>query len=230
MQLCLASPFVFPALALGAEVPSGDHPADVISRMLPSWPAELQHGTDLEDVRIVRRMASGDSDAVGAFYDRWSGSVYGIAVSILRVTQDAEEIVEETFAQAWDQAARFDPSRGSAGSWLLNIARSRSLDRLKRIKRRREDLTGSLEPSLAVESVDALQSLISEERKAAVTRALRELPEAQRSTIEMAYFGGLSQTEIAESTGEALGTVKTRMRLGMQKLRERLTLLKEATA
>ena len=230
MQLDLASPFAFPAFAFGAGLNGGGPSLALVSAMRLSGPADFAGTPDLEDIRIIRRMAAGESGAVGACYDRWSGKVYAVAISILRVAQDAEEIVEETFAQAWDQASRFDSSRGSAGSWLLNIARSRALDRLKRIKRRREELSGSLEPSLAVDTTDALQSLIAEERSAAVARALGALPEAQRAAIEMAYFGGLSQTEIAECTGEALGTVKTRMRLAMQKLRERLSPMREATA
>jgi RNA polymerase sigma-70 factor (ECF subfamily) len=185
---------------------------------------------DLEDVRLVRGMIAGKSESLGKFYDKWSGRVYAVAVSIVGEPLDAEEIVEETFFQAWSQAARFDVGRGSAGSWLLNIARSRALDRLKAIRRRREDFTDVAESSLSTEGMDAAQEVILSEQSDAIKIALGRLPAEQRQAIEMSYFGGLSQVEIAESTGQALGTVKTRMRLAMQKLRDQLAPLHEARA
>jgi len=186
-------------------------------------PKENSSIPDLDDVRLARAMAAGDSRALGEFYDKWAGRVYSVAVSIVGVPADAEEVVEETFLQAWNQATRFDVARGRVGSWVLNIARSRALDRLKSVKRRREDLVDSFDSSPLADSIDPVQQLVSAERGEAVKVALGKLPAAQRETVEMAYFGGLSQTEIAESTGQALGTVKTRMRLAMQKLREQLS-------
>ena len=177
---------------------------------------------DMDDLRLVREMATGKPAALGAFYDKWSGRVYAVAVSIVREPADAEEVVEETFLQAWNQAARFDEARGRVASWILNIARSRSLDRLKAVKRRREVSGESSDVAEYPDSADPAGEMILTERSDAVRAALEKLPSVQRETLEMAYFGGLSQTEIAESTGQALGTVKTRMRLAMQKLREQL--------
>lgn len=183
---------------------------------------------DLEDVRLVRGMTAGNAASLGEFYDKWSAKVYSIAISIVGEAADAEEVVEEAFLQAWNQAARFDTARGRPASWILNIARSRSLDRLKAVKRRREDLTDSFDASASSDLPDPAEQLVEKERTEAIGTALRMLPAEQRQAVEMAYFGGLSQSEIAESTGLALGTVKTRMRLGMQKLRDYLAPVNEA--
>jgi len=165
--------------------------------------------------------------------------VSGVVARILRSDGDVEDVIEETFWQAWRQADRFVEGRGSVQTWLLTIARSRALDRLRAAKRRREeslDEPGALDavsaapddlppssasdPSLGVERA---------ERRRLVLAALADLPGEQRQALELGYFGGLSQTEIAEQTGQPLGTVKTRMRLAMQKLRERLAVLREDT-
>ncbi len=177
----------------------------------------------LDDVRVVRRMASGDAGALGDFYDRWSAEAYATAIAIVGIAQDAEEVVEDAFWQAWNQASRFDASRGQVRSWVLSIARSRALDKLKSISRRREEQLESAPLELLTHEGRADDRLVEEERMGAVTRALNDLPIVQREALEMAYFGGLSQTEIADCTGLAIGTVKTRIRLGMQKLREQLT-------
>jgi RNA polymerase sigma-70 factor (ECF subfamily) len=148
--------------------------------------------------------------------------VYATAIAIVRVAQDAEEVVEDTFWQAWTQASRFDAGRGQVKSWILSIARTRALDKLKSVVRRREDQLESAPPERLAKEGSADDRVVEEERINLVANALNELPPPQREALEMAYFGGLSQTEIAECTGLAIGTIKTRMRLGMQKLRERL--------
>jgi RNA polymerase sigma-70 factor (ECF subfamily) len=174
----------------------------------------------IEDVRLIKKMAAGDSAALGSFYDRWSATVYSIAIAVVRSSQDAEEVVDDCFWQAWNQASRFDPGRGEVRSWILNIARSRALDKLKAARRRREDDLDAA-PTELLATATSIEAKIDEEKRAGdVASALRVLPDAQRQAVEMVYYGGLSQTEIAESTGAALGTVKTRIRLGMQKLRE----------
>jgi RNA polymerase sigma-70 factor (ECF subfamily) len=191
------------------------------------------------DVELVRRMQTGDEHALGAFYDRWFPVVSGVVARILRLDGDVEDVIEETFWQAWRQADRFVSGRGSVQTWLLTIARSRALDRLRAAKRRREeslDEPGTLDSALPALH-DAPPSSASDpslgvehaERRRLVLKALADLPEEQRQALELGYFGGLSQTEIAEQTGQPLGTVKTRMRLAMQKLRERLAVLREDT-
>lgn len=189
---------------------------------MPSRATTGNGGVSLDDARVVQRMASGDAAALGEFYDRWSSEAYATAISIVRVAQDAEEVVADAFWQAWNQASRFDASRGQVRSWVLSIARSRALDKLKAMARRREEQLESAPLELLANEGDAHDRIVEEERISAVAKALSELPTVQREVLEMAYFGGLSQTEIADCTGLAIGTIKTRIRLGMQKLRDRL--------
>lgn len=206
-----------------------------------SQPAEaadpLSHDANA-DVDLVERMRAGDERALAALYDRWFPVVSGVVSRMLESSDDVEDVVEEAFWQAWRQASRFSAQRGSVQTWLLTIARSRALDRRRAAKRRREDpidaenagelqrqpLDGAAarsgDPSLAVEHA---------ERRRLVLAALGALPIEQREALELGYFGGLSQSEIAERTGQPLGTIKTRMRLAMQKLRERLAVLHEGS-
>lgn len=183
------------------------------------------------DDLLVRAMAAGESDAMGQLYDRWSSSIFGLALRITREKADAEEVVVDAFAQAWRDAKRFEPGRGSVGAWLATIARSRALD-LVRATGRRNRLTdttaaSSVDASIAMGSPTPSPSahVEDDERARKVRAALDDLPAPQRTVIELAYFGGLSQSEIAERLSEPLGTVKTRVRLGLHKLREQLAVL-----
>lgn len=180
-----------------------------------------------EDDALVQRMATGDEQALGALYDRWVDVVHAVVARVLRTADDVDDVVEETFWQAWRQAERFDPARGSVQTWLLTIARSRSLDRIRTLRRRGEEpLEGDdgyvIEPMAP--SNPGLDVEASERRRIVAT-ALAALPPEQREALELGYYGGLSQSEIAERTGQPLGTVKTRMRLAMQKLRSQLGVL-----
>ena len=181
-----------------------------------------------EDEALVRRMAAGDDQALGALYDRWQSVVHGVVARMLRQADDVEDVVEETFWQAWRQASRFDRSRGAVQTWLLRIARSRALDRVRALRRRREEPLegddGQVVVQQAAEGDPGLDAEISERRRLVVA-ALSGLPAEQREALELGYFGGLSQSEIAERTGQPLGTVKTRMRLALQKLRSQLQVL-----
>jgi len=182
-----------------------------------------------EDAALVRAMADGDDRALGALYDRWQGIVHGVVARILRQPNDIEDIVEETFWQAWRQASRFDPARGAVQTWLLTIARSRALDRARAIRRRRESPIEGDDGEVVVQQVapdDPGLDTEAAERRRIVTAALAQLPVEQREALELGYYGGLSQSEIAERTGQPLGTVKTRMRLAMQKLRSQLQVLR----
>ena len=184
---------------------------------------------DSEDEALVQRMAAGDDQALGALYDRWHPVVHGVVSRLLRQPNDVEDVVEETFWQAWRQAARFDRSRGAVQTWLLTIARSRALDRVRALRRRREDpLEGDDGQAVVQQAAEGDPGLDAEasERRRIVVAALSGLPAEQREALELGYFGGLSQTEIAERTGQPLGTVKTRMRLAMQKLRSQLQVLR----
>jgi len=186
-------------------------------------------GVEGSDAALVRRMAAGDDRALGALYDKWQAVVHGVVARMLRQPDDIEDVVEETFWQAWRQASRFDPARGAVQTWLLTIARSRALDRVRALRRRRESPLEGDDGEVVVQQVAASDPGLDAEdaeRRRVVTAALSQLPTEQREALELGYYGGLSQSEIAERTGQPLGTVKTRMRLAMQKLRSQLQILR----
>lgn len=182
-------------------------------------------------------MAAGDDAALGALYDRWSPLVHSLVQRLLDDRDEAEDVVEETFWQAWRQAARYEASRGAVSTWLITIARSRALDRLRARRRVREDPWSQLADSeRARASVDdggggsagdPHHATEAAERRTLVAAALDALPREQGDIIRLAYFGGFSQSEIAERTGQPLGTVKTRTRLAMEKLRGLLSKLRD---
>ncbi|HZS60809.1 MAG TPA: sigma-70 family RNA polymerase sigma factor [Gemmatimonadaceae bacterium] len=182
-----------------------------------------------EDRELVRRMSAGDTQALARFYERWSRPVHALVVQLLRDPDDADDVVEDAFYQAWRQASRYEPSRGAVSTWIITIARSRSLDRLRSRRRLREEpLTpvSVLDEMAETSAPDPAAGAEEAEVRERVALALKELPPEQREVLELAYFRGLSQTEIAERTGQPLGTVKTRTRLAGQKLRERLAALR----
>lgn len=178
------------------------------------------------DGELVARAAAGDERAIGQLYDRYGAVLYAVAYRIAGQRADAEEVVLEAFAQAWREAPRFEAGRGSVAGWLTTIARSRALD-LVRARSRRDRITATaaadrpgVSPAMGSFVPDPAGALDNDERRRQVRQALETLSEPQRRAIELAYFEGLSQSEIAERLQEPLGTVKTRVRLGMQKLRE----------
>ena len=183
------------------------------------------------DRELVRRMAAGDESALGTLYDRYSPLLHSVVRRIVGDADDAEEVVEETFWQAWRQAGRYEESRGGLSTWLVMIARSRALDRVRarrRVREERWDELPDVGPDTAGDSgASPLDSAQMDEVRRMVGRAVATLPPEQRQTVELAYFRGLSQSEIAEATGQPLGTVKTRARLALQKLREALVVLRE---
>jgi len=194
-------------------------------------PTSGADGLVQDDVSLIRLIAAGDERALGALYDRWHPLVHGVVMRILQSSDDVDDVVEEAFWQAWRQASRYDTSRGAVQTWLLTIARSRALDRVRSLKRLREDPLEGESGEVVVQQVstEGNPALDTEaaERRTIIVAALADLPAEQREALELGYFGGLSQSEIAERTGQPLGTVKTRMRLAMQKLRGRLQILRE---
>lgn len=179
-------------------------------------------------------MAGGDEQALGALYDRWVTRVHAVVFQLLGDADDAEDVTEEAFWQAWRQAGRYDAARGSPAAWLVAIARSRALDRLRARRRRLEielpqpaTASDTPAPELATGRPDPLAGAEAAERRDRVVAALSALPPEQCETIRLAYFGGLSQVEIAERMGQPLGTVKTRVRLALDKLRESLSMLRD---
>lgn len=185
--------------------------------------------TNAEDVALIRRMCDADETALVALYDRWMRSLYSLVFHLLKDADEAEDVVEETFWQAWRKASSYEPSRGAVSTWLLTIGRRRALDRIRAKGRRREESMTSVRELADVASPagDPSQAMESSERRTHVLAALANLPDEQREVLELGYFRGLSQSEIADMTGQPLGTVKTRMRLALQKLREPLSMHRE---
>ena len=163
-------------------------------------------------------MAAGSQDALAQLYDRYAGLAYGIALRVLGDPGRAEDAVQEAFLNVWNRAAAFDPARGSLRSWLLTAVRNRSIDYLRgrgAHERREQDL----EPVAAtIGAQDPWHEVSLKLERDAVREALASLPPEQRQAVELAYFGGYSQTEIADMTRVPLGTVKGRMRLALEKL------------
>ena len=171
----------------------------------------------------MARLLAGEQSALEELYDRHTPMLYAVALRIVRRTSDAEDVVQEAWVQAWRSAARFDAARGSVAAWLLTIARSRAIDRLR-------GRASSLKAEEAMEaSGEAPRNSPRDEPPAQAARrqlservngALTALPENERRTLELAYFGGLSQSEIADKLGAPLGTVKSWSRQGLLRLRE----------
>ncbi|MFN8581776.1 MAG: sigma-70 family RNA polymerase sigma factor [Gemmatimonadaceae bacterium] len=182
----------------------------------------------------MSRLIAGDERALGELYDRYGGTAYSLACAIVPDNADAEEVVAEAFAQIWRSAASFDPARGNVIAWLTMIVRSRALDLVRSQRRRARALDDAVAfsdeteaPGMSTGSEQADRGVELSEAQVLVRRSLAELPLPQRKVLELAYFAGLSQSEIAEHLNEPLGTVKTRMRAGMEKLRQQLRPLME---
>ncbi len=159
-------------------------------------------------------------------YARCSGRAWAVALRILGSRADAEEVLQETFLEVWRRAREFDPSRGGVEAWVTTIARTRAIDRtraLGTVARIAEDATFQ-PPPVSATPVDPSEAASLGQDRARVAAAMKELPAEQRRVVELAYFEGLSQREIADRTGDPLGTVKTRARLALEKL---ATLLQE---
>ena len=189
-----------------------------------------------DDVRLVARMATGDDRALADLYDRHGALVYSVAMSILGDANDAEEAVSDAFIQVWNSAGTFDPARSSVAAWVTMIARTRALDRLRARRRRAataERSAASDTAGFALPVSDAApppdRGAELDELRRTVGAAIADLPQAQRRALELAYFGGLSHSEIAHELDEPLGTVKTRIRAGMEKLRVTLSAYVSAT-
>lgn len=173
---------------------------------------------------LIIKIRQGDVTALAALYDRHVTLVYNLACRIVRNPADAEDVVQETFLQVWQQAWRFDHARAGVASWLLMITRSRALDRLRQTsgRLRREEAIGRAEHLHAASELATDHALIRTEDGREVRRAFDALPAIQRLTLELAFYEGLTHSEIAEAMCQPLGTVKTRIRLALHKMRDGL--------
>ena len=181
------------------------------------------------DEALIARLAAGDTAALSLLYDRYAGAVYSLVARIVGDRQVAEDLLQEVFVRVWQRAGTFQGARGKPLTWVLGIAHNLAIDEVRRRRRRPleaddRDEEGQLIALQALPSVDSDPSDLAWERlrREQIVAALAQLPEAQRILIELAYFEGYTQSQLAARLGEPLGTIKTRMRLAAQKLRELL--------
>lgn len=183
--------------------------------------SQAEDAANAADFGAVTRMARGDEGALAELYDRHARPVYSLALRIVGRPEDADDVTQQVFTQAWRTAARYEASRGAVAAWLLMMSRTRALDCLRRrgpLQFSADDearLAAIPDPEPSVELMAATREEVD-----AVRVAIEALPEEQRTALDLAYFGGLTQTEIAERTSTPLGTVKTRVRSALQTLRK----------
>ena len=200
-----------------------DVPAPVLTLQPPVSP-----GSAGDDAALLARLAAGDHRAAAELYDRFAPMLMAVAFRITRSRADAEDVLLETLEQAWRQAPRYEQSRGSLEAWLAVIARSRAFDRVRMDQRRErrivriEDQPGGVLLEARDQTIPATEVAEASDARRRVAEALATLPAAQREAVELAFYDGLSHSEVAEKLGEPLGTVKTRIRLAMLKLRDLL--------
>lgn len=174
------------------------------------------------DRQLVRSIAGGSAEALDRLYDRNAPLVFGLARRMAGRPEDAEEIVQDVFAQVWRQAARYDGGRATVAGWLVMLTRTRAIDRIRARSARPDQAAADAAPDPVATEPDPEACALTAADIASVRRAMAGLPDAQRFVVELAYFEGLSHSEIAELTGIALGTIKTRLRTAMMALRDAL--------
>ena len=193
-------------------------------------PVEVDPGTidlsTLTDVDLIGRVSDGDAKALEVLYDRYNRVVYSFALRIVADPRIAEELLQEVFFRAWQQGKAFRETRGAFVTWLLSITHNMAIVEGRK-RRRRPQKADSEDPEMVLAGVADTRQDVEDEvwlssLRTTIETAMQELPAAQRDAIELAYFQGLTQREISERLGEPLGTIKTRMRLGIQKLRDQL--------
>jgi len=172
-----------------------------------------------DDRQLVARVVAGDENAFLSLYDRYASRVYGLTLRVLGDAMLAEEVTQDTFLKLWSRARQFNPGQGELAPWLLTIAHRTALDRL-RLENRRLPASNAQDPEDTWPILPDESTQNSEARWRSLYFAVQALPEEQRQVIELAYYKGMSQSEIAEVLGWPLGTVKTRVRTAMQSLRE----------
>ena len=205
--------------------------ADAVTRinserkLLPS--SKDKAAESLKDEILATQVARGDGAALEALYDRYASTVLGVALKVIGDQGAAEDVLQETFWRVWRSASTFQSQRGSFASWLFRITRNLAIDAYRRSNVRPQAMTGVADPESVLDQIADPDTNVAEQAQSIlknrqVRSALNALPQAQKQVIEMAYFYGMTRQEIAEATGEALGTIHTRARLGLQKLREEL--------
>lgn len=184
-----------------------------------------------DDETLLANIATGDSEALSALYDKYQRRIYSLVLKIVRNEDDAAEVMQDVFLQVWEKAGLFDQERGSFGAWLTTLAHNKAINVLRsrrykksalEVRQDLEELSGVVSDA-TIERRTALDEQVEASDREQMLSLLAQIPEAQRQALTMAYYSGYSQTEIADALGVPLGTVKTRMRQGMIKLRDMLT-------
>jgi RNA polymerase sigma-70 factor (ECF subfamily) len=188
----------------------------------------LVSATDADDQLLITAVARGESQALEVLYDRYSGVVYRLAFRMLKHREQSEEIVQEVFWRVWRRSSSFERERGRVAQWIFGIAHNLCIDEMRRMRARPnpvyDDENHPVIQQLIDDQVDVPAAAWASEQRRVIVSALASLPSAQREAIELAYFGGLSHQEIADQLDRPLGTIKTRVRLGLQKLGSILSL------
>jgi RNA polymerase sigma-70 factor (ECF subfamily) len=173
------------------------------------------------DKVLIEQVSKGDKSAFKEIYSRFSQVTYNLAFRMLRDREDAEEVVQEIFLQIWNKAKSYDPGRGAVSTWVLNIARSRAIDKIRKVGYRDRNI--EIDEEKVNSNVDVSRNLEDrDESKNVIKQALESLPEKQRTAIELVYFEGLTHVEAADKLNEPVGTIKTRIRLGVMKLKDKI--------
>jgi RNA polymerase sigma-70 factor (ECF subfamily) len=182
----------------------------------------------LRDDELLALVARGDETALGVVYDRYGGLVYTIALRVTGDRQTAEEVMQDVFQNVWQTAGSYQIGRGACAAWLVGIARHRAIDAIRSKRERARTREQTYDQGTFAETAGALDPELNDfDVRDTVRSALENLPGPQRQAVELAFYGGLTRVEIAERLGEPLGTVKTRLRLGLMKLRDLLRPLAE---
>jgi RNA polymerase sigma-70 factor (ECF subfamily) len=174
------------------------------------------------EIELIRQIGKGNRAAFASFYEQFAGVIYSTALKVLNDQRDAEDVAQEVFVMIWDKATMYDPSRGKPLTWAVTMTRNKAIDKLRSLQRRfrlKEQVEKEASCDDQLQERAPLQDLEDSERGQIVRSAVMKLSKEQREVIEMAYFSGLTQNEIAEELNEPLGTVKARIRRGMMKLR-----------
>ena len=183
----------------------------------------IQSGSHAADRRALEGMARGEHGALAELYDRHGRLVYSLALRVLRDQGDAEDVVQEVFSQAWRRASRYESTRGPVVAWLMNLARSRAIDRLRSRRARPETGGNDVEADRMLDLAPPIdEQLALSDQAEQIRAAVEQLSLVQRVAIELAFYEGLTHVEIADRLELPLGTVKTRIRQGLSKLKERL--------
>lgn len=186
---------------------------------MPETPEREREVRRAEEAALLARIVERDERAVEALYARYSGPLYSLAYQVTGADRFAQDVVQEVFVAVWRDAARFDPAKGAVGPWLFSLARHKAIDLVRREANVRKR-TADVDLELEVAPDDVAHAAWLSVRRERVHQALAELTEAQRTALELAFFGGLTHVEVAERLGIPLGTAKTRIRSALLRLRD----------